>query len=112
MAKWYDPLPSPRDRRRTDPAHPPKPPGKKDKARWCRGKPGVEHVWKVLIPANVDGFFLVRDCQLVSYSTGVREWSHWSCKHRIVCASCGRVKRRATREECESGMFDPGDMAG
>jgi hypothetical protein len=107
MGKLWGEGPSVSDQRRTDPVHPPKPPGKKDKARWCRGKRGVEHVWRVTVPTNVDGFFAFRDCYLVSYRTGLRQWSHWACKHRVVCTSCGKVKRRATRTECTSGVLDP-----
>jgi hypothetical protein len=111
MAKWYDAQPSPRDQRRTDPVHPPKPPAKKDKTRWCRGKVGVDHVWKVMVPANTDGWFIGRPCSKSVYYTGsgdmVREWTRFLCKHRIVCASCGKVRRRATQAECESGVLDP-----
>ena len=110
MAKWVgdgDPVSA---RRRTDPVHPPRPPAHKDKARWCRGKVGVEHVWRVMVPVNADGWFIGRACEKVVYYTGagemVREWSRWMCKHRVVCASCGKVRRRATQEECQSGLLD------
>lgn len=107
MVKWWnsgDPVSA---QRRTDPAHPPKPPGKKDKARWCKGKVGVEHAWAVIIPVNTDSFYLRRECSMVTYGrVGGKTWNTWLCKHRVVCTKCGRIKRRATQSECESGVLD------
>lgn len=108
MAKWYnvgDPVST---QRRTDPVHPPKPPGKKDKARWCRGRVGVEHVWEITVPPSIDTFIAAQPCSERSY--GLRRgkpWTFWLCKHRVVCSECGKIKRRATRAECSSGVLDP-----
>lgn len=110
MATWVgdpDPVSA---RRRTDPAHPPKPPGKKNKAKWCRGKPGIEHAWKVRIPTNTYGLFAGQACKMSVYYTGdgdlTRTWSTWLCGHRVVCTACGKVLRRATQSECFSGVLD------
>ena len=101
MAKWWDGSPPPRDVRRTDPEHPPKPPGRKDRAKWCRGKVGVEHDYVITIPANTWGW----EC---------REWTsclpsgwkhrHYACYHRWVCTRCGKhhQNRTVTENECKA----------
>lgn len=94
---------APRDERRTDPVHPPKPPGKKDRAKWCRGKVGVEHVPVVAIPPNAWGDPTKRTCGPSSYFTMYREWTRWSCRHVWMCTACGKhLPRRVTQEECEA----------
>lgn len=108
MVTWWgkqsDPVSA---QRRTDPVHPPKPPGKKDKARWCRGKVGVEHVWAVIVPPNTFGHPAMRECRAIEYyRMDGSTWNTWLCKHRVVCQKCGRIKRRATQSECESGVLD------
>lgn len=98
-----------RDQRRTDPSHPPKPPGRKDKKRWCKGKVGVEHQWAVMVPTNVFGWDVNRPCRPSSYGIAGtdRVWNIYLCKHRIVCDGCGKALRRATQTECSSGVLDP-----
>ncbi len=97
-----------RDARRIDPVRPPKPRARKDRLHWCKGRVGIEHVWRVMVPSNVDGFFATRPCIARTYATGDgRQWSTWLCKHRVVCVLCGKEKRRATRTECASGVVDP-----
>lgn len=108
VVKWYNVGPPISALRRTDPVHPPKPPGRKDRARWCKGKVGREHDWVVTIPMNTDSFFLSRPCGYVSYTRiDGSGWSTWLCKHRVVCSTCGRVRRRATQSECDTGVLDP-----
>lgn len=109
MAKWIgDPLPA-RDERRIDPVHPPKPPARKNKARWCKGKEGVEHLWVVGIHPSTDGFRTSRDCRVETWrstQTG-RVWRTFLCKHSVMCTSCGKIKRRASQNECATGVLDP-----
>lgn len=101
MAKYSWDDPAPRDVRRTDPVHPPKPPSRKNKKLWCRGKVGVEHTPEIVIPENFWGKGNPR------FVCGPSSWrvSGWSCFHQFVCSGCGKhLSRQVTRDECEAEM--------
>lgn len=101
MAKYsWDPV-APRDVRRTDPVHPPKPPGRKDRQKWCRGKVGIEHTPEVMIPVN---FWGKGSPWAVC---GYRDWypHRWACYHQWVCTSCGKhISRKVTQQECQEAL--------
>ncbi len=102
MSKFYASPPI-SDLRRTDPVHPPKPPARKDRARWCKGKEGVDHDYAISIPTNTDGFFSNQPCRAATYGIpDGRTWSVYLCKHRWVCTRCGRIKGRTTQDECRA----------
>jgi hypothetical protein len=72
--------------------------GRKDTRRWCKGKPGVEHV-----PVIVFRPWYGRECR------PPQEWaarlcpSGWDCEHREVCENCGKILRepwKLAKEEC------------
>jgi hypothetical protein len=97
-SKWYGGESAPRDIRRTDPVHPPKPPGKKDRAKWCRGKVGVEHTPEVMIPVNSWSRSFGRTCGPISWDP-----TRWACYHSLVCTTCGKhLSHRVTVEECRA----------
>jgi hypothetical protein len=89
-----------RDQRRLDPEHPPKPPGRKNRKDWCRGKVGVRHEFEIIVPSNA----MQWPCREWVYTTGTgREHRHWSCRHAWVCTHCGKHQnRRVTEDECKS----------
>lgn len=81
---------------------------KKDKKRWCGGKPGREHRYRIATPKNLPSYFT--SCR------GPRQWEvdliarrpsmasrygSWRCMHERVCGTCGRVEfGGVTPEQC------------
>jgi hypothetical protein len=68
-----------------------RPRGRKDRARWCRGKVGVEHIPEVTKPSG----WRAKTCaprpgwsKLIKFHDPRGDW--W-CWHRITCATCGKV---------------------
>lgn len=78
-------------------------PGRKDRRRWCRGKPGVEHVTTISIHEWRDR----SPCGWWTYYTlhgsdhGLRiENTTWSCRHIEQCVACGKILRHLDDDEC------------
>lgn len=74
------------------PAHRPR----KDRRRWCRGKPGVEHEPAVRLGSY--GVSLERASKpwvgchwAISYCAGRVPRLRWSCLHQIGCRNCGKA---------------------
>lgn len=99
-----------------DPQPPPRPPGKKDKRRWCKGKTGVEHTPGVVM--NHYGWVTSR----FSSCAWVPMWEHrqrervvgWRCCHHEVCTRCGKILRQTwemTAEECPTYPGTPEQRA-
>lgn len=66
---------------------------KKDRKRWCRGKPGREHQW---VPAQKWG----KDCLVTAYWPNGRGYSvtkTW-CREILRCQVCGREEFIPERE--------------
>lgn len=68
---------------------------RKDRKRWCRGKPGAEHVVEVRLtewgPAQLWG----RKCWRIPVRNGV-----WVCNHERVCVECGKILGTLRGREC------------
>lgn len=97
-----------RDAARADPDPSRRAPGKKDKRRWCRGKPGVEHRRAVVLHSPyghkcgwlntghwVDtGSPLPRGVPVPRRWKRSREWvvtgRRWMCLHELQCLACGK----------------------
>lgn len=96
-----------------DPEPAKRPPGRKDTRAWCRGKPGVEHVRRlVLHPSPFKRGKL--DCGWApSWRTPDGEYGAcWSCDHREECARCGKILRDGIlRSECPAYPGTPGQRA-
>jgi hypothetical protein len=70
----------------------------KNRRRWCRGKPGVEHQ-----PVMTKrGYHSDTDTTCRRCPWGLRDW--W-CYHVDQCATCGRVLRHYEGRECPD--FEP-----
>jgi hypothetical protein len=68
---------------------PAKPLPRKDRKRWCRGKPGREHQ-----PVIVFAPFVVRKVPSCEWEPSwTCEGLTWRCHHREECAACGRILR-------------------
>jgi hypothetical protein len=64
---------------------------RKSTKRWCKGKPGREHV-----PAIVFRPWYGRDCHpLEAGSWRDIAGTGWHCEHREICQVCGRILREA-----------------
>ncbi|HEX9089802.1 MAG TPA: hypothetical protein VF867_20080 [Arthrobacter sp.] len=66
---------------------------RKNTAKWCRGKVGVEHVTEIVINHNYTN---TRGCNWypIYYSfkrraEGPRDYRYW-CKHSLRCTNCGK----------------------
>lgn len=91
----------------SDPAGSAPPRARKDRNRWCRGKPGIEHVpvivWR---PYNSDTFWECRPARDYEKQTT----DGWVCQHRQECANCGHVLRpigMLTADECPDRAGTP-----
>lgn len=67
-----------------------KPRGRKDTRRWCRGKPGVEHVLGVTVGNWCQSYRFA--CRRAN---GWELWlwpdKPWVCRHQRSCVNCGKV---------------------
>lgn len=72
---------------------------RKDTRRWCKGKPGREHV-----PEIVFRPWYGRACHALDPGHWLNfSGSDWHCEHREACSRCGKILREAwklAREEC------------
>lgn len=67
---------------------------RKDRKRWCKGKPGVEHVPEVVIPPNA----MRPECREYGMRTRDGEPERWwACGHVLACANCGKVLKFTVR---------------
>lgn len=58
---------------------------RKNRARWCRGKPGREHTPIVAVDEKFSSLFPA------GYTcTPVRGFG-WGCRHHQVCSTCGKT---------------------
>jgi hypothetical protein len=95
-----------------DDPHPSRrPPGRKDKRHWCRGKPGREHVPELAI--NQSGIYWGRQCGWKpSWNVTGQDYDvTWWCRHREVCANCGKILREAWDVEITECPLYPGSLA-
>lgn len=94
---WYDANAN----GRKDPLHPKyreKPsPSKKDRRRWCRGKPGVEHDPRLVLPSGAGPG---RPCRPAETWVADKQYLDWSCDHAMVCARCQRIMWRGLGADC------------
>lgn len=86
-----------------DPAK--RPPGRKDRRAWCKGKHGIEHAGAIILDARQAGWRSKNGCQWTpSWGIRLQEYgTHWLCEHREVCTRCGRILRESSQlavEEC------------
>lgn len=61
---------------------------RKDTGKWCKGKVGREHVWKIA----KTNWAINQECKYyngVDWRTG-ESYRHWKCWHLHVCANCGK----------------------
>jgi hypothetical protein len=67
----------------------------KDRRRWCKGKPGVEHQLAVRLSAETRPLPGRPRCYR-------GEWwpEHWHCGHQRFCTVCGKVLQRGIEAEC------------
>ena len=58
-----------------------KPRGKKNTRKWCKGKPGVEHVVVTVVHHSATGT-----------RCGASTWMphRWLCRHAMQCVTCGK----------------------
>lgn len=66
---------------------------RKDTHRWCKGKPGREHVPVIVIPANLPNWWQEKGCgwgTITAYGDELR----YRCEHVEQCNTCGKVLRR------------------
>jgi hypothetical protein len=59
---------------------------KKNRRRWCRGKPGNDHAPHVVFKPY--GSFT---CKWVTIIRGSWQPGYWTCYHREECQLCGKV---------------------
>jgi hypothetical protein len=96
-----------RDAAQADPDPARKAPGKKDKRRWCRGKPGVEHRTAIVLHSEhghrcgwretgrwvQTGPVAAKGITLPKWPRK-REWvvtgRTWVCLHELQCQVCGK----------------------
>jgi hypothetical protein len=75
---------------------------RKDRKRWCRGKPGVEHTPEVVVAAA--GWMrsaYVKKCHRPPWkTTSGRPLMVWICNHQEVCTGCGRILRAGFGKDC------------
>jgi hypothetical protein len=85
------------DKQRAAAPEVPKHHSRKDRRRWCRGKPGVEHGERQLVLNSYAGWWS-RDGGLPCRVA----WSGaWRCAHEEACSVCGKVlRRRLPTAEC------------
>ncbi|MGH3966400.1 MAG: hypothetical protein ACRDRY_24670 [Pseudonocardiaceae bacterium] len=81
----------------------PKHHNQRDRKRWCRGKPGVEHRPELRRSKSWDRY-------KQWHGAGCLWWPYgrlgWVCGHEIGCAECGRIlTRRLHGSECPD--FEP-----
>ena len=73
---------------------------KKDRKRWCKGKPGREHDYQVQVQPNGWGSHGTpsseRRCQPHNWPT---RYDWWICKHAAICQNCGR-QESITKQQC------------
>lgn len=62
-----------------------KPSSKKDKKRWCKGKPGVEHEYDWAVPVNA--------C------------NHSRDREYLVCQKCGKMKWDSRCAKCHQKTY-------
>lgn len=94
------------ERRRDDPANRAnaerQPRARKDRKRWCRGKPGVKH--QPSLVASRDGWL----CHLPeAWHRQMWPGEDWVCWHREECTACGRVLRTGVAPECPDRALPP-----
>ena len=86
---------------------PPRHRSRRDRARWCGGKVGREHHYRVTTPRNQPGW--MGQCRgLFAWEVAARaarSWlrylPEWHCNHARVCSACGRVAfQRVAPESC------------
>jgi hypothetical protein len=72
-----------------------KPHAKKDTRRWCRGKPGAEHV--LTIGKN----HAARVChEAADWQQMLFPGQKWRCYHIELCAECGRFMKAWPWRQC------------
>lgn len=61
----------------------------KDTRRWCKGRPGRQHLPQIMIPHNA----VVLRGPLPTCGPSPVYGSGWSCYHAEVCTACGKHLR-------------------
>lgn len=69
---------------------------RKDRKRWCKGKPGREHDYQVQVRPNDWGMRRDDPCRETTW-TVIPDW--WICKHAAICQNCGR-QESITKQQC------------
>lgn len=91
---------------------PPAAPARKDRRRWCKGRPGVDHVPRIVVVADR---LYVTACGWAPKEIWRSAEVTWKCRHREECAICGKVLRETRelrREECPQWPGTPQQRAG
>lgn len=93
-------------------------PGRKDRRRWCRGKPGAEHVPELTVVSSFTPRGQPGSCYWAPRYYARRgspplseQPVSWSCVHRETCAACGKVLRERCDLKTEECPLYPGDPA-
>lgn len=77
---------------------------RKDRKRWCRGKPGREHDYQVQIqPNGWNSHGTDRRCHPHNWPD---RYDWWICKHALICQNCGR-QEPITKEQCPEWKDTP-----
>lgn len=87
--------------RHAQPEIAPAPRSKKNTKRWCRGKVGAEHQPAVRLQRS--GWAQRNPCRWHVWYRGGRDnpRAHYSCRHEIACADCGKITQHwLRRSEC------------
>jgi len=68
---------------------------RKDRRRWCRGKPGVAHTIEIR-PCDPKWGYSVRVCGYPRY------WRSpiWICVEQEFCTTCGKILRHSLDKDC------------
>jgi hypothetical protein len=93
------------DEARADAPDMPRYRARKDRKRWCRGKPGVGHV-PVVAMAELWRYWQTRDGTERSctwyparYGRADGKWDY-SCWHQERCATCGKILKARLGRDC------------
>lgn len=91
---------------------------RKDRKRWCRGKPGVEHEGAYGRLRNQWSYD--QPCGWVVWSRDNWPWpawrngaccSYWRCCEQEYCAVCGKIVRNSLGDDCTTRWVTPGKIS-
>jgi hypothetical protein len=70
---------------------------RKDRKKWCLGKPGREHRIELMVPPNIPGY-IKQGCRWSCWEVGGVRF--YLCNHVWICVVCGKHLRDTQPEDC------------